>query len=218
MDASDKIRMRLFAEAPEARSAELASTLARCLAGYGDVQVHEAGAYWKISGYLEFNVDLKTTGSASACIARLRALEPAGWSGDVWKHRPDGRVFLLPEIRWAWLASPVEHDRQSKASTVAAAAATVLLAAMSCFAVLVLGLGAAMATCDDAERHRYACNEGGFWWASGAFFYLQLGGFGVAFLGAWVWPRRVRWAWIGAGYLIAVASFVISVASLRDPP
>jgi hypothetical protein len=209
--------MRLFAEAPEARSAELASTLARCLAGHGDVQVHEVSTGGETSAYLEFTVDLAATGSASACIADLRAREPGGWSGDVWTHQPDGPAFLIPEIRWAWLATgqgPVEHDRQSKAGTVAAAAATVLLAAMSYFAMFLVGLGAATSTCGDAERHRAACTEVGFWWASTGFHYLQLGGFGVAFLGAWVWPRRVRWAWIGAGSLMVLAGFVISVAIL----
>ncbi|GIE90711.1 hypothetical protein Are01nite_71910 [Actinoplanes regularis] len=102
---SDHVYLRLFAEAPTARSAELASSLVRCLADYGAVRVHESGSYWKIPEYLEFNVDLMATGSTSACIDRLRALEPEGWSDEIWNHQSDGPAFLLAEIRWAWLTT-----------------------------------------------------------------------------------------------------------------
>lgn len=87
---------------------------------------------------------------------------------------------------------PIEHDRQSKAGTVAAAAATAVLAVITYFSVLLVGLAAAMSTCDDAELHHAACTKAGFWWASTGSVYLQLGGAGVAIIGAWVWPRRSR--------------------------
>lgn len=105
---TDQIRMRLFAEASTTRSAELASALTRCLASHGDVQVHEAGTYWKIPAYIEFDVDLAVAVSASVGVARLRAVAPAGWSGDVWNHQPGGSTFLLAEIRWAWLTTVSE--------------------------------------------------------------------------------------------------------------
>ena len=90
-----------------------------------------------------------------------------------------------------------------------------VLAVITYFAVLLVGLAAAMPTCDDGELHRAACTKAGFWWASTGSVYLQLGGAGVAILGAWVWPRRVRWVWIGGGCLMVLTGFMISFAILR---
>ncbi|MDR6319612.1 hypothetical protein [Actinoplanes couchii] len=100
MDTPELMHLRLFAESSVDRSADLAAALVRSLAGYGAVHVRESGVYWKIPAYLEFNADLT---SLPAAVDQLKALEPSGWSGDVWNHRPDGPPFLVPEIRWAWL-------------------------------------------------------------------------------------------------------------------
>lgn len=104
VSASRQVCFRLFVEAPLSRSADLAAALVRRLASYGTVEVRESGAYWKIPEYLELNVELTAHDTASTCIDHLQALEPAGWSGDVWNYRPEGPPFLFPEVRWAWLA------------------------------------------------------------------------------------------------------------------
>ncbi|MEU4422475.1 hypothetical protein AB0F81_17745 [Actinoplanes sp. NPDC024001] len=220
MSTSDQIRIRLFAEAPAARSEELATALAHRLAGHGHVQVHEIGTYGKDPRYLEFDLDLTPAGSASDGIGRLRALQPAGWSGDVWNHQPDRPAFLLPEVRWAWLTTgglPARPGRRTRRSTVAAIAATALLAVISFSGTSLVGLALAM-SCDGPERDPAVCAEDGFWFASRGFLYPAIGGLGVAVLAAWVWPRRDRWAWIGAGYLIVLAGFAVSVTLLRNAP
>jgi hypothetical protein len=109
--------------------------------------------------------------------------------------------------------SPIDRDQPSETSTRSAAAATALLAFVSLFAPLVGGV-TAMSTshCDDTERLRAVCTQGGFWLATTGLLYLAFGGVGVAVLGGWIWPRRPRWAWIGAGYLMVFAGYVISLA------
>ncbi|GAA1595842.1 hypothetical protein [Actinoplanes couchii] len=216
MGISDRIHIRLFVEASSDRSTELASALADRLAGYGRVQVHEIGTYAKNHRLLEFNVDLTPTDSASACIGQLRAFGPAGWSGDVWRHQPQGPIFLLSEVRWVWLADGnglAEDDWKTRLNPVAAAAATVLLAVISFWGTSLFGL--ALASCDREDRPPAGCAESGFWFSSDGHLYSAFGGLGIAVFGAWVWPRRARWAWLSAGYLIAFAGFAINVAVYR---
>ncbi|MBG0568636.1 hypothetical protein [Actinoplanes aureus] len=89
---------------------------------------------------------------------------------------------------------------------------------MSYFALLLAGLAAAATShCDDAEHHA-ACAQDGFWWATTGLLYLTIGGLAVAVIGAWIWPRRARWAWIGAGYVVVFVGFVNSRTLLGGTP
>lgn len=96
-----RVHLRLFAQAPPGDSAELAAALAQHLAGYGHAQVHEHGRYWKVPEYLEFSVELAPQGTADECVTALRAIDPAGWSDDVWNRRPDGPALWHPSVCWA---------------------------------------------------------------------------------------------------------------------
>lgn len=105
MTTSDRIHLRLFVEVSPSRSAEVAAALTRRLAHLGNVRTADLGRYWKIPEYTEFDIEVTPTGNVSACVAAIRALQPAGWSGDAWTSHPDGPKFLLPQVRWVWLTS-----------------------------------------------------------------------------------------------------------------
>ncbi|MBU2664197.1 hypothetical protein KOI35_11910 [Actinoplanes bogorensis] len=97
------VHLRLFADAPPARSLEIAAALAEQLARHGEVRVTPEGTYWKIPEYQEFTATLTPAGSPETCAADIRSRQPTGWTTDVWNHGNEGAEFLLAEIRWAWL-------------------------------------------------------------------------------------------------------------------
>lgn len=98
VSSSERIHLRLFAEAPAARSAELISALVRCLACHGEVQVHEFGAYWKSPEYFVWKFLLNFIGTVSAaCDPRRSPLTrvPAV-GGAAWVRDQQGRLWSVP--------------------------------------------------------------------------------------------------------------------------
>jgi hypothetical protein len=95
MYAYRRIGLSMLLKAPSGRGAELSEVIGDKLLGYGRVEVHDDGEYWKFPEYLRFHVDLWPDGPAPECAQALGL--SAGTAGLPWDSEQDG-LFLHPAV------------------------------------------------------------------------------------------------------------------------